>query len=110
MKNATRLFTVAMLAFALMFSISFAGGKEKKEIKTSAYSWMCKNKIENNINKLDGVTDAELDLDTKILIVEFDEVKIDTEKISKAIEDLGYDAEVKPDCDKMANSKDKKQR
>lgn len=110
MKNALKLFSAAMLALALMVSVSFAGEKGKTEIKTSAYSWMCKNKIESNVNKLDGVSDAELDLETKTLIVEFDDVKIDSKKITQVIEDLGYEAKVKGDCEKMANTKDKKQR
>ncbi len=110
MKNALKLFSAAMLAFALMFSVSFAAEKGKAEIKTSAYSWMCKNKIESTINKMEGVKDCELDLAKKTLTVEFDDTKVNTDLLIKAVEELGYDAEIKLDPEKMANTKENMQR
>ncbi len=109
MKNAVKLFAAALVAFTLIFGTSFAAENNKAEIKTSAYSWMCKNKIETNINKLNGIQDCELDLATKTLTVKYDDAKVNTDKIKQVIEDLGYDAQIKPECDKdkMADTKKK---
>ena len=95
MKTFFKTLSAALLVFALVFSVSLAKDNVKVDIKTSAYSWMCKNKIESNINKMDGVNDCELDLSTKTLTVKYDESKVTTDKIVKKIEDLGYDAEIK---------------
>jgi copper chaperone CopZ len=110
MKNAVKFISAAMLAFALVFSVSFAGEKGKTEIKTSAYSWMCKNNIETSISKLDGVEDCELDLTTRTLTVKYDTSKLNKVRIKTTIEDLGYDAEIKPEVDKVANTEEKEQR
>jgi copper chaperone len=105
MKNVVKLLSAALVAFTLIFSASFAAENNKAEFKTSAYSWMCKNKIESSINKIDGIKDCELDLATKTLTVEYDDTKVNTDKIKEVIEDLGYDAKIKPECDKMADTK-----
>jgi len=110
MKNVVKLFSTALIAFTLIFGATYAADNAKVDIKTSAYSWMCKNKIETNINKLDGIQDCELDLATKTLTVKYDDTKVNTSKITEVIEDLGYDAEIKPECEKMANTKEPKQR
>ncbi len=100
MKSALRFLTVAFIAIA--FIAGFATANDNKviipsneiTIKTSAFSWMCKNKIENKISKLDGVMDCEVDLATKTVTVKLDPENISSMKIIGAIEDLGYDAEL----------------
>ncbi len=64
------------------------------EIKTSAYSWECKNIIESNVNSLLGVIESNLDLSSKILTVKIDNSKVTCESIVNTIKKLGYDAEV----------------
>ena len=107
MKNVVKLFSSALLVFALVFSVSMAKDNNKVEIKTSAYSWMCKNKIETNINKMVGVQDCELDLATKTITIKYDDSKVKTDAIKEKIEDLGYDAVIKHECEKMADTKKK---
>ena len=107
MKAFIKTMVAAMLVFSLAFSISFAKEKEELKIKTSAYSWMCKNKIETKLNKMDGVDDCELDLATKTLTIKFDIAKITQDNIVKEIEDLGYDAEIKPVKDNIVNTEQK---
>jgi len=96
MKALIRTLVAVMLVFSLTLSISFAKEKKELKIKTSAYSWMCKNKIETKLNKMDGIDDCELDLATKTLTIKFDEAKITQDKIVTEIKDLGYEAIIKP--------------
>lgn len=63
------------------------------EIKTSAVCEMCKERIEKKVLQLEGVIEANLDIDTKILNVKYDESKISLEEIRTAISKTGYDAD-----------------
>jgi len=107
MKIFVNTLLASMLLFALVISVSYANEKEEIKIKTSAYSWMCKNKIETKINKMDGVEDCELDLATKTLTIEYDNTKQTEEIFVSVIEDLGYDAEIKPESQKIVNTETK---
>lgn len=50
----------------------------------------CANKIESSLNKLNGVSNANVNLATEKASVEFDERIINEKKINNAIEQLGY--------------------
>lgn len=63
------------------------------EIKTSAVCEMCKERIEKKVLKLNGVIEANLDIDTKILNVKYDESKTSLEEIRTEISKTGYDAD-----------------
>lgn len=85
---------LAVLMTVVFSNQIFAADTVKEaKIKTSAFSWMCKNKIESAVKDFDGVKSADLNLEEKVLTVKFDETKIDVEKISQKIKDLGYTAE-----------------
>ncbi len=90
---------VAILSFLiLMFFVqidSTAQSSELKtaEIKTSAVCEMCKERIEGKVSKLDGVSEVNLDVDTKMLKIKYDESKIKLEEIRITISNLGYDAD-----------------
>lgn len=51
----------------------------------------CKMSVENALNKLDGVTAAEVNLDAGQVDVTFDESKVNVAAMKEAIEDQGYD-------------------
>lgn len=53
---------------------------------------MCKETIEGSL-KADGITKADWNVDTKILTVEFDTVKISLDQIQKSVASVGYDNE-----------------
>ncbi|RDD35817.1 Copper-transporting ATPase 2 [Trichoplax sp. H2] len=55
----------------------------------------CVAKIENQVNKLDGVHSTAVTLLSKKGVVEFDETKITNVEIAKQVEKLGFDVEVK---------------
>ncbi|MBR3121695.1 copper chaperone CopZ [Oceanobacillus profundus] len=51
----------------------------------------CKMSVEGALNKLDGVTAAEVDLGSGKVEVTYDETKISLENMKEAVEDQGYD-------------------
>lgn len=55
----------------------------------------CVKKVEANIPFEKGVTDMKISLDDRTVWLEYNPAKTDTEKLKKAIEKLGYKAEVK---------------
>ena len=50
----------------------------------------CSNRVERGINKLHGVNNANVNLATETLTVDFDEINIASEDIEKKVEELGY--------------------
>lgn len=55
----------------------------------------CSSHVEKNVGKLTGVENVSVNLLTNSMQVEFDENKLDTAGIIKAVEDAGYGAAVK---------------
>ena len=82
------------LLFLLMLPLlAIAGPKETVKIKTSAICEMCKERIEKNLALTKGVAKSDLNLDDKVITVEFDAAKIDATGIKKVISESGYDAD-----------------
>jgi periplasmic mercuric ion binding protein len=57
----------------------------------------CVKSIEKSINKLPGISDLNIDLESKIISVTFDESKTDVQSLLNAIVEAGYEAEVLTD-------------
>ena len=53
----------------------------------------CKAHITEALKVLDGIKNVNVNLDTKIVTVKYDDSKTSTDKIKAAIEDAGYSAE-----------------
>lgn len=49
----------------------------------------CASLIEGKLNKLDGVTEAKVDFETKTATVTFDADKLDQDKLTKTVETTG---------------------
>ena len=83
-----------VLMFVLM-AVSFIlkAQSEKVEIKTSAVCGMCKSTIERDLAFEKGVKSSTLDLDTKILTVEFNGNRTSPDKIRTRITKIGYNAD-----------------
>ena len=69
-------------------------------IQTSAQCGSCKTRIEDKLNYTKGIRFAELDLETKKVLVKFSPKKITLAQVKKVISDLGYAAD-----DVVANEK-----
>ena len=52
----------------------------------------CKIAVEEELNKLKGVIKANVNLKNNNVEVEFDETKVNMEKLKQAIEEAGYEA------------------
>lgn len=51
----------------------------------------CQQAVEEALNGLDGVSKAEVNLEEKNVTVEYDDSKIQREKMALMIDEIGYD-------------------
>lgn len=68
--------------------------KEKFDVFGMSCS-ACSTKIQNRLQKTNGVLSAEVNLLTNSMTVDFDETVLNSEKIIKVVRDTGYDAKIK---------------
>ena len=54
----------------------------------------CKRSITKSINTLQGITKLEIDLESKLITVEYDDSKTTEQNIVNAVIEAGYDAEL----------------
>ena len=92
-----KLLTVSLLLFVGMASV-FA--KDDPKVKKVTYTCTvdchsCEEKIMKNIPYEKGVKKVEVDIEKQLVTVSFRKDKNTTEGIEKALEKLGYQAEVK---------------
>ena len=50
----------------------------------------CKSSIEGALHPLSGIEKAEVDLDSKVVLVDFDDAVVDRATVVRAIESAGY--------------------
>ncbi len=67
--------------------------KKKFEVEGMTCS-ACSAAVEKAVRRLDGVSDASVNLLSKSMVVEYDDGAVDTEKIKEAVSKAGYSAEV----------------
>lgn len=74
--------------------------KKDYEIKGMSCA-ICKNTIEKNVSKLEGVKSCQVNLLENDMLVEYDETKTDPEAIKRVVDNLGYEMllEKKKDID-----------
>ncbi len=86
-----------LFIFLLVSVITFADVPKSQtvKIKTSAICEMCKERIEKKLAFTKGVTEVNLDVDSKdkVVTVMFNPKKTSVEKIKKSIAEVGYDAD-----------------
>lgn len=66
---------------------------KKIEIQTSAQCKKCKDRIEKDMSFVKGVKSVDLDLETKVLTIEYRTDKTNPEKLKQAVSKIGYDAD-----------------
>lgn len=67
---------------------------EKKTLDVQGMSCgHCKSAVEGALKKLDGVSEAEANVDSGKVNISFDEAKVTLASIKEAIEDQGYDVQ-----------------
>jgi copper chaperone CopZ len=94
-----QIFSLAAIALALFIFLGILNAQEQNstikeaKIKTTAECEMCKERIEKNVNKLEGIKSSNLDVPSKVFTVKYDEKEVDLDKIRNTISKLGYDAD-----------------
>jgi copper chaperone CopZ len=87
---------LAVVLMAVISSASYAnaavGNSKTETIKVQGNCGMCKAKIEKAA-KVDGVSKAEWNQDTKKLTIVYDPGKVTADAIQKKIAAVGYDTE-----------------
>ncbi|MFN7012675.1 MAG: heavy-metal-associated domain-containing protein [Bacteroidia bacterium] len=89
---------LSLLAILLINALQAQEKTKKLEIitiKTSAVCDMCKNTLEKTMAYEKGVKKADLNVETKVFTITYNPQKTSPEKIKKAINKAGYDAD---DC------------
>ena len=99
MKNIIVKFALATLVAVFMFGSVIVNAKDNSslkevKIKTSAFSFMCKNNIETTLKNTKGVDDSYLNLEDQIVTIIFDPSSVKVEDLRNSIKELGYDAEL----------------
>ena len=67
--------------------------KKEKYIVTGMTCSACSSRVEKAVSKLEGIGKASVNLLTNSMQVEYDETKLNEEKIVQAVVDAGYGAE-----------------
>ena len=103
--KATKSIVIASLIFATSLTARTVNKQDNKvkieniqKTETVTFKvWgncgMCKKNIEKSV-KIDGVSNASWNKDTKIMTITFDNSKITLEHIQKSIAEVGYDTEL----------------
>ena len=100
MKTIKRLFVIAIaltttsMAKAQQYNYKLDGPfATTRTIKVSGVCAMCEHRIENAVNTLPGVWSSSWDLNSKTLLVKYDRLKANPDKIERRIAEAGHDTE-----------------
>lgn len=77
--------------FVLSLSTVIAQTDKEEKFKVYGNCGMCESRIEKAAKSVDGVTSADWDKDTKMLLLTFDDAKTSTDKVQMAIAKVGHD-------------------
>lgn len=84
---------VVMLLLTVSVNAQTQAKPTEVKIKTSAVCGMCKKTIEKALSKETGVQKSNLNVDTKVITVQYDPKTTSPDKIRTAISKAGYDAD-----------------
>lgn len=96
MMKTTVFATLLMMLFAASNATAQSAAKPKGEtarIATSAKCSMCKKTLETGMIREAGVYSVSLEMSTKNLIIQYNPKKTNLDKLRKAIQSIGYDAD-----------------
>lgn len=85
---------IVLFAIVFLFAMQLkAEVQDTLKIATTAQCEMCKDRIEEAVNKLDGINYVNLDVASAVVSVLFDDEKTSPKEIRKKIASVGYDAD-----------------
>lgn len=95
MKMTNKFFgTLMMLIFVSMSTLAQQKDVQTVKIKTSAHCNSCKETIEKALVYERGVKSAVLDMETKVVTVEYKTKHTNPAKLMKVIKDEGYEVSI----------------
>ncbi|GAB6096981.1 hypothetical protein JCM14469_32350 [Desulfatiferula olefinivorans] len=80
-----------VIVFALVSTLCFAQASVTQRFEVPGLCGMCENRIEKAARSVDGVSEADWNLETRQLTVVFDTSKTDTDRIQNAVAGAGHD-------------------
>lgn len=98
-----------LLSFLFIAGVTIAGNSQKKAIVTAKIATPgvgcdeCKKRIENYVNRYDGVTYVNVNYRGKATTVKYWTDRTDIEQIKAAIANVGYDADDVPKAEDFYN-------
>lgn len=81
-----------LIAVCLLFTSSVFAQEKTDTIKVNGECGMCKSRIQKAL-KLEGISSAAWDTETKLLIVTYNTDKISNDDIQKRVATVGHDTE-----------------
>lgn len=90
MKTIKTLVTGLFFLFAVQISFAQTNELAVVNYEVNSTCGSCKAKIENALNKTDGVKFSNLDLESKVVTVKFIEAEVSKENIAEVIQEEGY--------------------
>ena len=95
---------LSVLLVAGISVTSLAQNIKKEEFKVYGNCGMCETRIENAAKSIDGVSEADWNKDTKMLLVKYDESKTDVHKIHMSVAKAGHDTDMHKASDDAYNN------
>lgn len=108
LKLALLALTATLLGAATLNAAALKPGEAEVTFKTTIHCDHCKARLEKSIPFEKGVEDMEVKLSDKTVRVRYKAAKTGVENLKKAIEKLGYEAEVISESKAEAADKAKK--
>ena len=105
MKNMQLIYRILLAVIVILFTAGYVlaqkpSTKTKVNIQTNMDCESCKKKIIDYMTFEKGVTEISAEVSTKIVTIEYRNNRTTEDKLVKAIEKLGYKAEVIKEDDK----------
>lgn len=89
-----KLISAIVVSVLILSSTAFAQkNTEELKINTSAQCEQCKTRIETAMAYEKGIVKSDLDIESKVLTVTYKPSKTTPDKIRKALNEIGYDAD-----------------
>ncbi len=86
--------SIVAVAFYFLIAINVQAANKSEKIKVNGQCDMCKNRIENAVKSLDGVSKALWTKSDKSLAITYDDKSTTTQKIQTSIAMTGHDTEM----------------
>ncbi len=88
---------IALLASIFLFSVTTWAKETSTTLEVSTMNCItCPYTVQKALKKVDGVTKADVDFDSKLAVISYDDAKASPEALMEATKNAGYPSTVKP--------------